>query len=62
MAGPTSRIAVIVASLVAAGIPAVPTSRPVATLEEDLVHKSVGVQLPVKDFRAIELDENRGRL
>jgi hypothetical protein len=24
--------------------------------------KSVGTQLPVKDFRAIELDENRGRL
>jgi hypothetical protein len=33
-----------------------------STVAESTVHKSVGVQLPVRDFRTIELDEDRGRL
>src|SRR3954469_20831491 len=33
-----------------------------SSADEPVLLKSVGTQLPVQDFRAIELDEDRGRL
>lgn len=53
---------VVGAVVLAVAVPAGPALAQPAAVPDVTVHKSVGVQLPVSDLRAIELDEDRGRL